>query len=370
MDGNFTIGRFGGVEVRLNWSLIAVFALIVWSLTEGVFPSQNPGLSHGTYLAMAIVAALLFLASILLHELGHSWVARHEGIEVDSITLWLFGGVSQFKGRFTSAGAEFRVAISGPLVSIVLGVVFVLIALSCRAPSTGSPRGLATSTSSWRSSTSRRRRWTAAACCTPHCGEPRGMRVKRRRRLHKLVPDAELIRRRAAGEPVRELAPEYEVAHTTLVRYFARPDVRKQLGEAAKQLREEKRALAERRAHKSRLESNVRREAREQAAREREQARLAGAAERQTVSRSRRPRSDYAAWLDERDARMPLTRADLHSQNDETAARVVAAGGGMQDVIDATDLRTLENVVRLIDPAILKQAYDNDLLRQAEFRPT
>jgi Zn-dependent protease/CBS domain-containing protein len=130
MDGNFTIGRFGGVEVRLNWSLLAVFALIVWSLTDGVFPSQNPGLSHGTYLAMGIVAALLFLASILLHELGHSWVARREGIEVDSITLWLFGGVSQFKGRFPSSGAEFRVAVSGPLVSILLGALFVLIALA------------------------------------------------------------------------------------------------------------------------------------------------------------------------------------------------------------------------------------------------
>jgi Zn-dependent protease/CBS domain-containing protein len=130
MDGNFTIGRFGGVEVRLNWSLLAVFALIVWSLTDGVFPSQNPGLSHGTYLAMGIVAALLFLASILLHELGHSWVARREGIEVDSITLWLFGGVSLFKGRFPSSAAEFRVAVSGPLVSILLGALFVLIALA------------------------------------------------------------------------------------------------------------------------------------------------------------------------------------------------------------------------------------------------
>jgi hypothetical protein len=48
MDGNFTIGRFGGIEVRLHWSLLAVFALIVWSLTDGVFPSQNPGLSDGT----------------------------------------------------------------------------------------------------------------------------------------------------------------------------------------------------------------------------------------------------------------------------------------------------------------------------------
>jgi Zn-dependent protease/predicted transcriptional regulator len=130
MDGNLTIGRFGGVEVRLHWSLIAVFALIAWSLAEGVFPSQNPGLAHGTYIAMGIVAAVLFLASILLHELGHSLVARREGIEVDSITLWLFGGVSQIKGRFKSAGDEFRVAISGPLVSIVLGVLFVLIALA------------------------------------------------------------------------------------------------------------------------------------------------------------------------------------------------------------------------------------------------
>ena len=130
MDGNFTIGRFGGVEVRLHWSLIAVFALIVWSLADGVFPSQNPGLSDGAYLGAAIVAALLFLASILLHELGHSWVARREGIEVDSVTLWLFGGVAEFKDRFASAGAEFRVALSGPLVSIGLGVLFVAIALA------------------------------------------------------------------------------------------------------------------------------------------------------------------------------------------------------------------------------------------------
>src|SRR5512132_382378 len=130
MNGNLSIGRYGGVEVRLNWSLLAVVALIVWSLNDGVFPSQNPGLSHNTYLGMAVVASLLFLASIALHELGHSWVARREGIEVDSITLWLFGGVSQLKGRFTSPGAEFRVAISGPLVSIVLGVLAVLIAIA------------------------------------------------------------------------------------------------------------------------------------------------------------------------------------------------------------------------------------------------
>jgi Zn-dependent protease len=77
---------------------------------------------------MAVVASLLFLAAITLHELGHSWVARREGLEVDSITLWLFGGVAQLKGRFPSPGAEFRVAVCGPLVSIGLGVLFMAIA--------------------------------------------------------------------------------------------------------------------------------------------------------------------------------------------------------------------------------------------------
>jgi Zn-dependent protease/CBS domain-containing protein len=128
MNGNFTLGRLGGIEVRINWSWLVIFALIVWSLAVGVFPSQNPGLSDGVHLAMAIVAALLFFVSLLLHELGHAWQARREGMEIDGITLWLFGGVSQFKTRFSSAGAEFRIAVTGPLVSLVLGVGYVLLA--------------------------------------------------------------------------------------------------------------------------------------------------------------------------------------------------------------------------------------------------
>jgi Zn-dependent protease/CBS domain-containing protein len=130
VNGNIRLGRVGGVEVRINWSWLVIFALIVWSLADGVFPSQNPGLSNGVHLAMAIVAALLFFASLLLHELGHAWQARREGLEIDGITLWLFGGVSQFKSRFPSAGAEFRIAVAGPFVSLILGVGFVLLALA------------------------------------------------------------------------------------------------------------------------------------------------------------------------------------------------------------------------------------------------
>ena len=189
--------------------------------------------------------------------------------------------------------------------------------------------------------------------------------MHRRRRLRRLVPDEALTRRRAAGEPLRELASDYGVAHTTLGRYFERPEVVKQLKEAAKQLRAEERALAARRAAERRLEREVRRKAQEQAAVERVQERHSQAAVAGITSRRRPARTPYEAWLDERDARRPLTRAELWSTADEIAAGVVAEGGGMQAVIEATGMRTLENVVGGIDPAILTQALDNDLLARA-----
>jgi Zn-dependent protease/CBS domain-containing protein len=135
MWSSFRLGRIAGIEFGVNWSWLVVFALIVWTLASGIFPSTNPGLSKGTHIAMAIVAALFFFLSILLHEFGHALQARREGIEIDGITLWLFGGVARFKGSFRSAGAEFRVAIAGPLVSLALGGLFVLIALINGLPS-------------------------------------------------------------------------------------------------------------------------------------------------------------------------------------------------------------------------------------------
>jgi Zn-dependent protease len=126
---SFELGRIAGIRIGVNWSWLVVFALIVWTLAATIFPDSNPGLSDGTYLAMAIVAAVLFFVSLLLHELGHALVARREGVEIEGITLWLFGGVAKFKGMFPSAGAEFRIAVAGPIVSLGIGVFFVLIAL-------------------------------------------------------------------------------------------------------------------------------------------------------------------------------------------------------------------------------------------------
>ena len=107
----------------------------------------------------------------------------------------------------------------------------------------------------------------------------------------------------------------------------------------------------------------MRRKAKEQAACEHERARLAA---RRASTAGRRPlRSAYAAWLDARDARLPLSRTDLYSTNDHQAARLIAAGGGIEEVLEATGLRTRDNLLRSIDPAILKRALDNDAARAA-----
>ena len=134
MNPTFTIGRIAGIRISLNWSWLIIFALIVWSLYASIFPAQDPGLSHPTYLVMSVIAALIFFVSILLHELGHSIVARRNGMKIEGITLWLFGGVSQFSARFKSPGSEFRIGIAGPVVSLVLGAIFIGLAVVTSFP--------------------------------------------------------------------------------------------------------------------------------------------------------------------------------------------------------------------------------------------
>jgi Zn-dependent protease len=134
MNPSLTLGRVAGVRIGVNWSSLVAFALIVWTLESSVFPSQNPHLSSGAYVGMAIVAVLVFFLSLLLHELGHALQARREGMEIDGITLWLFGGVAQFRGDFRSAGAELGIALAGPVVSLFLGGLFVGLAILVSSP--------------------------------------------------------------------------------------------------------------------------------------------------------------------------------------------------------------------------------------------
>ncbi len=79
---------------------------------------------------VAVAAVFLFFASLVMHELGHALAARREGIEISGIDLWFFGGVAKMARDTQSAGAEFRIAAAGPLVTLVLfGLFFGLSAL-------------------------------------------------------------------------------------------------------------------------------------------------------------------------------------------------------------------------------------------------
>lgn len=129
------LGRVAGIEIGASWSWLIIVAILFTSLAATVFPATNPGLSGGAYAAMAAVAAVLFFASLTAHELGHAIRAEQEGVEIDGITLWVFGGVARFKGEFPSAGAELRIALAGPAVSLVLSVGFLAAALLLSLPS-------------------------------------------------------------------------------------------------------------------------------------------------------------------------------------------------------------------------------------------
>jgi Zn-dependent protease/CBS domain-containing protein len=116
-----SLGRVAGIEIGINWTWLGIFALIVWSLAGVEFPADAPGRAWPTYALMGIVATAAFFASLILHELGHAVQARREGIRTEGITLWLFGGVAKIAGEFPSAGAELRIALAGPLVTLVIG---------------------------------------------------------------------------------------------------------------------------------------------------------------------------------------------------------------------------------------------------------
>ncbi len=126
MQRGFKIGRIFGINIRIDWSWILIFLLISWNLSAefgNLHKEWGVALQWGT----AVLAALLFFASVLAHELAHSLVAKSQGVPVRSITLFLFGGVSNIRREPSSPGGEFLMAILGPLTSFVVG--FVLIAM-------------------------------------------------------------------------------------------------------------------------------------------------------------------------------------------------------------------------------------------------
>jgi Zn-dependent protease len=126
LGSGFRLGRLFGIKITIDWSWLFIFLLVTWNLAV-VFGQVHPEWSQALSIGTAIVASILFFASVLAHELAHSLMAIAQGLPVRNITLFLFGGVSNIEREPPSARAEFLIAIVGPITSIVLGVIFILL---------------------------------------------------------------------------------------------------------------------------------------------------------------------------------------------------------------------------------------------------
>jgi Zn-dependent protease/predicted transcriptional regulator len=127
------LGKVFGIQIGLHFSWFLIALLIVLSLSAQ-FHARNPQWGDRVIVSMAVVTAVLFFISLLLHELAHSLVATSRGLPVREITLFALGGVSQIEKEPTSAKIEFWMAFVGPLTSAVIGAVCLAVRRVANAP--------------------------------------------------------------------------------------------------------------------------------------------------------------------------------------------------------------------------------------------
>jgi Zn-dependent protease len=113
--------RVFGIRIGVDPSWFLALFLFIWWLTD-YYQAALPGDGDSTAFALAVASALLFFLSILLHELGHAVVAIRNGISIAGIDLWLFGGIAKMSQDTASPGVEFRVAIAGPVVTLLIAI--------------------------------------------------------------------------------------------------------------------------------------------------------------------------------------------------------------------------------------------------------
>jgi Zn-dependent protease/CBS domain-containing protein len=133
----FRLGRVAGIDIHVNWSWLLIFGLVSWSLslTFGQIHNEWP---VNMRWRMAMLGALLFFGSVLAHELAHSLVALARGVPVANITLFMFGGVSNMQREPSSPAEEMVITIVGPLMSLFLGAVCLVIGTGGMAVDAGS----------------------------------------------------------------------------------------------------------------------------------------------------------------------------------------------------------------------------------------
>jgi Zn-dependent protease/CBS domain-containing protein len=144
--GSLRVGQVGGVSVRLHWSVFALFLLVVGMISAATLPAAYPDRALWAYAVAGFVAALLLLLGLLAHEVSHAVVAQHHGVQVNSITLWMLGGIAQLGRESPDPDTDLKVAGVGPLVSLLLGGLFGLLALGLSAAGLG---GLPVGTVAW-----------------------------------------------------------------------------------------------------------------------------------------------------------------------------------------------------------------------------
>ncbi|HWJ81816.1 MAG TPA: site-2 protease family protein [Nocardioides sp.] len=123
MPSGLRLGRAFGFPIAIHPSVLVIVLLLAWGLADGFLPSSVPGEARATYWLAGLAGALLLVLSLLAHELAHAVVARRAGVGVESLTLWMFGGVASLKGEASTPGDDFRIAAVGPAVSAALAVV-------------------------------------------------------------------------------------------------------------------------------------------------------------------------------------------------------------------------------------------------------
>jgi Zn-dependent protease len=117
------LGSIFGVTIAVHFTWFVIFALITFSMT-GTFAASFPGLPQAAHLLIGLAASLLFFGSVLFHEMAHSLMAIRSGKPVRSITLFIFGGVSEIGKEADRPGEEIRIALIGPVSSYFLAAVF------------------------------------------------------------------------------------------------------------------------------------------------------------------------------------------------------------------------------------------------------
>lgn len=126
LDSGIQVGRVAGIQIRIHYTWLIILFLMNTSL-YAIFRQQLQDWSSVTAATTAFTTSIVFFASIILHELGHSIVALRSGIAVKSITLFIFGGVAMSEKEASSPYQEFKIAIAGPLVSLALAGGFLLL---------------------------------------------------------------------------------------------------------------------------------------------------------------------------------------------------------------------------------------------------